>query len=440
MRALVFCLASTLLGCQLVSITPRPADCANGRIDGRETDVDCGGADCPACAAERLCLADADCASGSCVLNRCAAASCRDGVQNQGEAAVDCGGPCQPCASDSGAMPTCTDGVKNGAETDVDCGGGACPACAAGLGCLRSADCAGAACFDGTCGPICGAPLLQCGTSCVDPRVDPANCGGCGTTCTGGRSCVASQCALVCPGGTVDCGGTCVDTAAHPSHCGGCNQPCGPTQVCFTGGCRPAPCPMGQLPCGGACVATSRDPLHCGGCNQPCPAGAACVNGQCQGGCAAPLVSCNGGAFCVDPRNDPAHCNGCNQACAMLPQAFQACAASACVIAACQPGFDDCNGVRTDGCEASLLSSASHCGRCNNACAMTETCVMGECCGPLPAGTYQATCTGCVACGGFLRCFCNDQMMVPRPAMVPLNPPCPGGFHNCNGSLQCPAC
>jgi hypothetical protein len=31
-------------------------------------------------------------------------------------------------------------------------------------------------------------------------------------------------------------------------------------------------------------------------------------------------------------------------------------------------------------------------------------------------------------------------MMVPRPAMVPLNPPCPGGFHNCNGSLQCPAC
>ena len=48
--------------------------------------------------------------------------SCSDGIQNQGETGVDCGGPCSPC-------PTCNDGIQNQGETGVDCGGpcGACP-------------------------------------------------------------------------------------------------------------------------------------------------------------------------------------------------------------------------------------------------------------------------------------------------------------------------
>jgi hypothetical protein len=43
-------------------------------------------------------------------------ASCSDGIQNQGETGVDCGGPCQPC-------PTCSDGIQNQGETGIDCGG-----------------------------------------------------------------------------------------------------------------------------------------------------------------------------------------------------------------------------------------------------------------------------------------------------------------------------
>jgi hypothetical protein len=47
--------------------------------------------------------------------------SCSDGIQNQGETGIDCGGPCPAC-------PTCNDGIQNQGETGVDCGG-PCPAC-----------------------------------------------------------------------------------------------------------------------------------------------------------------------------------------------------------------------------------------------------------------------------------------------------------------------
>jgi hypothetical protein len=42
--------------------------------------------------------------------------SCSDGVKNQGEMGIDCGGPCKPCTS-------CSDGEQNQGEDGVDCGG-----------------------------------------------------------------------------------------------------------------------------------------------------------------------------------------------------------------------------------------------------------------------------------------------------------------------------
>lgn len=57
-------------------------------------------------------------------------ASCADGIQNQGETGMDCGGPnCQPCA----VAPTCTDGMQNGDETGIDCGGSCPEPCAGGM-------------------------------------------------------------------------------------------------------------------------------------------------------------------------------------------------------------------------------------------------------------------------------------------------------------------
>jgi len=72
-------------------------------------------------------------------------ASCSDGIQNQNEIGIDCGGICDACVeicnnnldddgdglidcndddcSDDAMCPSCTDGITNGDETGVDCGG-----------------------------------------------------------------------------------------------------------------------------------------------------------------------------------------------------------------------------------------------------------------------------------------------------------------------------
>ena len=115
------------------------------------------------------CQAPEDCTSLICVDGACTEATSADGVKNQDETGIDCGGSVSPkcgdglgcsvaddctslvCGADKlCAAPTATDGVKNGDESDVDCGGtktGA-PKCAQGLACVANADCASDGCGD----------------------------------------------------------------------------------------------------------------------------------------------------------------------------------------------------------------------------------------------------------------------------------------------------
>jgi len=55
--------------------------------------------------------------------------TCKDGVKNQDETGVDCGGNKCPKCEVKSVFPTCKDGVKNQDETGVDCGGNKCPKC-----------------------------------------------------------------------------------------------------------------------------------------------------------------------------------------------------------------------------------------------------------------------------------------------------------------------
>jgi hypothetical protein len=83
--------------------------CFDRRLDGDETDVDCGGS-CRSCEAGATCIAASDC-----------------------ETIVCDAGTCGP--------PSCTNGARDGLESDVDCGGG-CPGCALGQRCYFPSDCA----------------------------------------------------------------------------------------------------------------------------------------------------------------------------------------------------------------------------------------------------------------------------------------------------------
>lgn len=106
--------------------TAAPQDRCTDRIrDGAETDVDCGGGTCPACAASRACLAPADCQTGGCEAGACRA-------------------------------PTCSDGLRDGFESDVDCGA-ACGDCAVGQRCASNDDCASGHCNASTgASGVCG--------------------------------------------------------------------------------------------------------------------------------------------------------------------------------------------------------------------------------------------------------------------------------------------
>lgn len=88
----------------LTCCTPKPCGTQCGHPgDGCGTTLDCG-----LCADGKACSSATDCVSGVC---------------------------------QSGTCVSCTDGVKNNGETAVDCGGSSCPKCANGSTCKVSSDC-----------------------------------------------------------------------------------------------------------------------------------------------------------------------------------------------------------------------------------------------------------------------------------------------------------
>lgn len=92
---LIFALGLLVYSCDEVQT------CEDGIQNQGETGVDCGGADCP------------DCDN---------VPTCDDEIQNGNETGIDCGGSCDPCVNTA----SCYDGIWNQNEEGVDCGG-SCP-------------------------------------------------------------------------------------------------------------------------------------------------------------------------------------------------------------------------------------------------------------------------------------------------------------------------
>lgn len=188
----------------------------DGRRDGGETGIDCGGT-APPCAGGQGCKTNDDCL-GLCEDGKtCAAPSATDGRKNGDETDVDCGGTTAPkcgldkacltnadceldaCTAGKCVTPTSSDGTKNGSETDVDCGGKGvsgggityqAPRCTVEKTCAAGSDCLTAACS-----PAMKCEVPSCATS------ETAGITSCGQLETGEAGAVHDSCctSLVLP-------------------------------------------------------------------------------------------------------------------------------------------------------------------------------------------------------------------------------------------------
>ncbi len=407
-----------------------PLHCANGSLDPSETDTDCGG-NCRPCGLGQGCAIAADCAQGDCVVGRCQDAGCVNGAVDGEETGLDCGGgrcqPCPPgepcalardcqgkvCSAGSCAQPTCDDDVLNGGETGVDCGGDVCPKCLAGQPCKLSGDCASGSCINGTCSIVCIEGKGDCDgdatNGCeVNLKTTPEHCDRCGAACNlphaiagcSGGACVVASCALP----YADCDGQpengCeVNTSSEASNCGECGSTCSAlngTPYCANGRCQ-ITCAEGFSDCdddraNGCEKSVASDVNNCGMCGKVCQAGNGtpwCVQGRCGvSSCPPGFGDCNGNPDdgCeIDLRSDENNCQSCGNLC-LAANGTAECTSSACRIASCANGFDNCNAGTaqgySDGCETATSGNVAHCGRCNNACAIanaTPKCETGSC-------------------------------------------------------------
>jgi hypothetical protein len=134
------------------------------------------------------------------------------------------------------------------------------------------------------------------------------------------------------------------------------NQQCGPDEK---------PCPSLKL-----CVKKNDPNTGCGNMTSCTPCALPHSVAICQltddwvckvVGCERNWKSCNGQNACeTDLQHDPDNCGDCGNVCTAFPNAFRACSGS-CTIGGCLPGFRDCDGDPTDGCETDVSAFDGGC-------------------------------------------------------------------------------
>lgn len=208
---------------------------------------------------------------------------------------------------------------------------------------------------------ICG--ISNCSTNTADCDLIPANqcesmlttdpfhCGNCSTNCSSlgkvaghfdNALCSNSTCAYNCSSGFGDCDkkgvNGCEANLTASDTCGSCDKNCSSlsnvlTADCMNGSCIPTACNPGFSQC-------SASPIADAGCT-------------------------------VNLQNDKLNCGNCSLRCMDLPNVNAS--TVSCVNGNCQfqclQSWGNCDNNPKNGCETSLLSSASHCGVCGRSCA-----------------------------------------------------------------------
>jgi MYXO-CTERM domain-containing protein len=144
--------------------------------------------------------------------------------------------------------------------------------------------------------------------------------------------------------------------------------------------CDSGQCPAGYgdcdgVPSNGCEIQTGTDINNCGWCGNVCAyanADAHCAGGVCEfDGCHAGWMDCDADLSngCeADMDADPQNCGECGFVCGPYPNATPGCQSSSCVIGECDPGWDNCNGEISDGCEQDVSEDVNNCGACGNVC------------------------------------------------------------------------
>jgi hypothetical protein len=263
-------------------------------------------------------------------------------------------------------------------------------------------------CSEGQCRLACAPLFADCNGLEVDgceksTQSDPANCGGCGIKCEEGVLCWKGACG--CPNGFTQCGSDCKKLDSDDNNCSACGMKCGPPAsdtdprwicgpaitppntkwTCASSSCdlqcKPAFGDCNKNFCGDGCeIDLRKDPKNCGACGNACAEGQSCENGACM--CPQGTESCFG--VCVSLASDVENCGACAITCPGPSKSTSgggpACVGGKCTYV-CFPGFADCDGKISNGCEANLATDQGHCGSCTTECdiANGQPCVGGKC-------------------------------------------------------------
>lgn len=380
---------------------PGMGNCNGFTFDGCEANLQTDPLNCGGCSqACALAHATTDCKAG-----KCAVKSCDVGWN-------DCDqDPSNGCESDTSKDPDncggCGKPCDRPANSTAQCVGGAC----AGFSCIKGFENCDTDAANG-----CEVSLLT----------DPLNCGACANTCAavthGQPGCDQGVCGVgTCDTGWDDCdksywSGCETELAVSVNHCGMCGKQCAAIahgaakcegSLCLVDSCDPGFADCNAIPTDGCEVDLATDKGNCGACDNACAAidhgTPGCSMFLCGiASCDPGWQDCFGGASdgCeTDTVNDVDHCGTCTTVCPAVADGYRTCDQGVCKIGSCDASHEDCNGVLADGCEATLTSDINNCGACGNVCA------------PPPNAA-----AGCI--GG----ACDIGQ-------------CTGGFANCNGDL-----
>jgi hypothetical protein len=150
------------------------------------------------------------------------------------------------------------------------------------------------------------------------------------------------------------------------------NRHCGPDEKACPDQCVPKNNP-----------ATGCALLQCAPCAPPHAKAKCGLNGECApDGCLGTWRDCN-----QDPRDgcetdvahDPKHCGDCNaEPCARPMNGIAGCTNKQCVIGGCNPGWENCDGDLTNGCERAIWTD-QECMTCDLPCPTGTSCAQGVC-------------------------------------------------------------